>query len=60
MDIVCAGCARKYGEKVGDGISHGLCRACAKRLYPDLDLDFSKFAEIKEEPNVCYPEQAAV
>jgi hypothetical protein len=52
MDVICAACKRKYGEKPGDGISHGMCLACAVRLYPDLDLDRNKFIEIKEEANV--------
>lgn len=28
MDVVCAYCKTKYGEKEGEGVSHGACPSC--------------------------------
>ena len=49
---ICSGCKKirdqdgnwqsleAYLNSVGDvKLSHGICRDCAKRLYPDIDID---------------------
>lgn len=36
MRVVCSGCGADMGEKDGqDGISHSLCHACLRNLYPE-------------------------
>lgn len=32
VKIICAWCDEVIGEKEGDGVTHGICPACAERL----------------------------
>jgi len=34
MDIICAWCEKKLGEKEGDGITHGICDDCLLHYFP--------------------------
>jgi len=34
MDLICAWCKKKLGEKEGDGETHGICDDCLNRCFP--------------------------
>ena len=34
MDIICAWCGKKLGEKEGEGQTHGICDACLQAHFP--------------------------
>lgn len=40
MNVVCAYCKIKYGEKEGEGISHGICPSC-------FEIEMKKIINIK-------------
>ena len=34
MDIICAWCKNKLGEKEGEGETHGICDDCLNHYFP--------------------------
>jgi hypothetical protein len=37
MEVVCAWCGKHIGWKLfGSGISHGICKECAKRMEEEI------------------------
>jgi len=34
MDLICAWCKKKLGEKEGDGETHGICDDCLNQYFP--------------------------
>ena len=49
MDIVCAWCKEKLGEKDGDGTSHGICDKCLASYFPH---QYEKIKNILEVENI--------
>lgn len=41
MDIICAYCKIKYGEKEGEGVSHGICPSC-------FEIEMTKIEKIEK------------
>jgi len=48
MEVICAWCQKKLGEKDGEGITHGICDSCLLHHFPDLYDKIKATLEVKD------------
>lgn len=52
MTVICCNCKKFMCEKEGNGVSHGICDDCIKKLYPDL-WEKRNGMKVIEKPQIC-------
>ena len=46
MDIICAWCQKKLGEKEGEGETHTICNDCLNRYFPHISDKVREVLEV--------------
>ena len=60
MDVICAWCKKKIGEKEGDGETHGICDDCLNLHFPHHADKFREAVDVDNIEDIYRPRKPRI